>query len=264
MEEIMEIQSEEIDSAWDEDDSVVAVDDEPVEEVDQPAEPEAMPEEPAPVDQPETFTLKNREETKQVTRDELIAMAQQGWDYGRVREERDQLRKFRDEATPALELVKSYAQRNGMELGDYLDFCRKQELMAKGMSEEAAVEKVGMEKERAELDAREAAIKAQEEKNNSALKESQQKAAERQKDFEAFLAAYPDVNPQNISKEVWAAVQKGESLMVAYTKHENARLKAELAAERQNKINQQRTPGSLGGNAVKEMDEIDRIWAEDD
>ena len=262
MEEIMEIQSAEIDSAWDEEDCA-PVDEAPEETVDQPVEPET-PAEPAPVDQPETFTLKNREETKQVTREELIAMAQQGWDYGRVREERDQLRKFRDEASPALELVKSYAQRNGMELGAYLDFCRKQELMANGMSEEAASVKVGMEKERAELDAREAAIKAQEEKNNSALKQSQQKAAERQKDFEAFLAAYPDVNPQSISKEVWAAVQKGESLMVAYTKHENARLKAELAAERQNKINQQRTPGSLGGNAVNEMDEIDRLWAEDD
>ncbi len=45
--------------------------------------------------EPELFTLKNRDETRQVTRDELIAMAQKGWDYDNVRQERDQLRQYR-------------------------------------------------------------------------------------------------------------------------------------------------------------------------
>ena len=83
-------------------------------------------------DQPETFILKNREETRQLTRDEVIAMAQKGWDYDHIREERDQLRQFRQEADPALQLVKTYAERNGMDIPQYLDFCRKQELLAQG------------------------------------------------------------------------------------------------------------------------------------
>lgn len=268
MEENMEMQGTdvEIDSAWSDDDDPMSVD--PVTEeapADQPAaeqEPPA-PEQPA-ADQPEMFTLKNRDETRQVTRDELVAMAQKGWDYDTVRQERDQLRQYRSEADPALELVKSFAQRSGMELGAYLEFCRKQELMANGMSEQAAVEKVSMERERAELDARQAEIRAKEDAQTSAARKAQEQAQARQKDFESFLASYPGVDPKSIPKAVWAAVQSGESLTTAYTKHENAKLRAELAAERQNKANQQKSPGSLGGNAVKDMDEIDRIWAEDD
>ncbi len=43
----------------------------------------------------ERFTLKNRDETRTVNREELIAMAQKGWDYDNVRRERDQLRQYR-------------------------------------------------------------------------------------------------------------------------------------------------------------------------
>lgn len=252
------IATQEIDMEWDEVEAVEAeVEAEPVEEVDQPQ----VEQQEQPV---ELFTLKNRDETRQVNKDELVAMAQKGWDYDTVRQERDQLRQYKNEANPALELVRTYAQRNGMELNEYLDFCRKQDLVRSGLSEEAAAEKLGIEKERAAFDAERAAFNAEKAEKESLARQEQEKAEARQKDFEAFIAAYPGIDPNSIPKEVWVSVQNGESLMVAYTKHENARLKAELAAERQNKVNQQKTPGSLGGNAVNEMDEIDRIWAEDD
>lgn len=258
-ENVIATQDAEIDMEWDEIEAVEAeVEAEPVEEAvaDQPEEKQEQV--------PELFTLKNRDETRQVNKDELVAMAQKGWDYDTVRQERDQLRQYRSEADPALELVKTYAQRNGMDLHEYLDFCRKQDLVRSGLSEEAAAEKLGIEKERAALDAQRAEIEAEKAAKESKVRQEQEKAQARQKDFEAFIAAYPGIDPKDIPKEVWASVQNGESLTMAYTKHENARLKAELAAERQNKVNQQKTPGSLGGNAVNEMDEIDRIWAEDD
>ena len=63
---------------------------------------------------------------------------------------------------------------------------------------------------------------------------------------------------------MWAAVQAGQTLTNAYTMHENKRLQAEIAAMKQNEKNKAKSPGSLGGNSGKEMDEIDRLWAEDD
>ena len=58
---------------------------------------------------------------------------------------------------------------------------------------------------------------------------------------------------------------RGESLTAAYTMHRNQQLEAELAAERQNKQNQERTTGPL--SAQREGDgksEIDKWWYEDD
>lgn len=265
------ITDEVLDSAWGDEDGTEEVQDtttntaEPA--ADQPkTEPAAQePEQEQPkADPPELFTLKNRDETKQVTRDELVAMAQKGWDYDTVRQERDQLRQYKQEADPALEVIKGYAQRNNMSVGDYLDFCRKQELMRQGMTEQDAQTKIGMEKERAELDARQAEVRAKEEQQTSALRKAQEAAQARQKDIETFYKIYPGIDPKSIPQEVWAAVKNGDSLTNAYTMHENKRLAAELAAERQNKANRQNTPGSLGGNSGPELDEIDRLWAEDD
>ena len=86
----------------------------------------------------------------------------------------------------------------------------------------------------------------------------------RQRDIQSFYAAYPGVDPKSIPQEVWAEVQAGQTLTNAYTMHENKRLQAEIAAMKQNEKNKAKSPGSLGGNSGKEMDEIDRLWAEDD
>ncbi len=269
MNENMEVMDSAIDSEWDE---PAAEPETPG--VEAPADQQELPQaqaaqdppqqEQPKADPPELFTLKNRDETRQVTREELVAMAQKGWDYDNVRQERDQLRQYRQEADPALALVKAYAERSGMDVAAYLDFCRKQELMAGGMTEEAAKEKVSMEKERAAIDAQRAELRAQQEQRDAAARQQQERARARRKDIEAFFTAYPGVDPKAIPQEVWGAVQKGDTLTNAYTMYENRRLSAELAAERQNKANQAKAPGSLGGNSVTEADEIDRLWAEDD
>lgn len=229
----------------------------------EPTEP--VSDEPAPADQPELFTIKNRDEMRQVTRDELVAMAQKGWDYDKVREERDQLRQLRDEASPALELVKSYAQRNGMTVGDYLDYCRKQELIASGMTEQHATQALQIEKDRAVLNEQQRQIQAQQQQQNSALEQARKAQEARQKDFNDFLTKYPKVDPKSIPKEVWESVRNGESLVNAYTMHENARLQAELAAERQNAKNRATAPGSMGGSDMEtQADLISRYWDEAD
>ena len=218
-----------------------------------------------PADQPELFTIKNRDETRQVTREELVSMAQKGWDYDRVRSERDQLRQYRQDADPALELVRGYAQRSGMSVSDYLDYCRKQELMAAGMSERDAAQKVSFDRERAELDRQRKTLQDQQAQADSARRRAQERAQARQRDIESFYRAYPKVDPKGIPQEVWAAVRGGDTLTNAYTMYENRRLQTALEAERQNRENRAKSPGSMGGaSADDNASLIAKYWDEAD
>lgn len=278
MDENMEITQDLVDQAWDGSDDYISDDveagadqpDEPKQEqdtVDEPAGGAETHDEPGgngKADQPELFTIKNRDEQRQVTREELVSMAQKGWDYDKVREERDQLRQYRAETDPAMEVIKRYAARSNMSVSEYLDYCRKQELIATGMSEKDAAQKVSFDKERAELDRQRAELDARDQQANDARRMAQEQAKARQKDIESFYKAYPKVDPKSIPQEVWDAVKSGDTLTNAYTRYENQRLQAEIAALKQNNKNKSQSPGSLGGNVDKEMDEIDRIWAEED
>lgn len=270
MDDMEQVQSA-VESAWTEEESPVQeTEAEAAPPADQPEgeqkETQAQPAaEEQQADQPELFTIKNRDETRQVTREQLVAMAQKGLDYDTVREERDQLRQYRQDADPALELVRSYAQRNGMTVGDYLDYCRKQELVAGGMTEQAASERVNLEKERADLNRQRAEIEAHQQRQTSVLQRAKEQSQARQKDIESFYRAYPNVDPKSIPPEVWASVRSGETLTNAYTMHENRRLKAELAAEQKNKKNAAATPGSLGGEtADSKASLIAKYWDEAD
>lgn len=255
MDENMEVTDQQVEAAWEETEAA----DQPEEETQDQSPEDAAPDQPdqpeQPEQKPELFTIKNRDETRQVTRDELVSMAQKGWDYDKIRQERDQLRQYRQNADPALQVVERYARRSGMSVGDYLDYVRKQELISDGMNEQAADRTVQMEKERASLDAQ---------RRNALLQRVRQARQERQKDFGNFLSKYRGVDPKDIPRTVWERVAKGDSLVTAYTEHENKRLQAEIAAMKQNHKNRAQAPGSLGGTSGKEMDEIDRIWAEED
>lgn len=190
--EVLEQSAEpEIDSEW-EDEAVSAA-------ADQPEEQKSAE---------ELFTLKNRDETRQVTRQELIAMAQKGWDYDNVRQERDQLRQYRQ----AMEQVRAPIKT-----------VPKAEVLAQRV-----------------------------------------KANAQRQDMERFLQTYPTVKAESIPREVWGQVARGVPLVSAYAMHENQQMKIQLAAQRQNQINRARTPGGLGANVGGELDELDRMWAEDD
>lgn len=269
----------ELEAAWAEEEDAMVEDgahetaDQPEDaqqQADQPAAPETEtpPEQPAEeqrADQPQLFTLKYRGEAIQVTQDEMVALAQKGRDYDTVRQERDQLLQYRQEADPALELVRSYAQRNGMTVGDYLDYCRRQELLAQGVNEQTANAQIAVEKQQAALQRQNAEAAAARKRQEAEAIQARQRQEAQRKDFAAFLGAYPGVKTTEIPKEVWEKVAQGESLVSAYTMHRNRQLEAELAAERQNRKNQQRTTGSLSDPAGGDKkDDIDRWWNEED
>lgn len=189
-------------------------------------------------------------------------MAQKGWDYDAVRQERDELRLYKQDAEGALQAVKAYAARSGMSVERYLDYCREQELVAGGVSRETAQAQVAVEKQKAALDAREAREAAEKKAREAQAQNERERAQAREKEFSAFMAAYPDVKPEDIPKEVWAAVAKGESLTTAYTMHVNEALKAKLAAKQQNEKNAARSPGSMNSRGESGRKSIDEIWDE--
>jgi len=87
--------------------------------------------------------------------------------------------------------------------------------------------------------------------NERKQSESTQK---QQAEFQAFLDAYPDINPTEIPPGVWEDVNKGTRLVDAYARHENKLLKEKLAEieqgkqiEQQNEQNAVSSTGSVTG-----------------
>ncbi len=187
-----------------------------------------------------------------VGRDEVVKLAQQGMDYERVRAERDQLRAYREETNPALTLIKSYAEKSGMNVEQYIDSVRKAELMKSGINEQTAGAQIALEKQQASLRAQEAGRREQERRTAKLASISR------------FLRTYPSIKAGEIPKEVWQSVFRGEDLSAAYTFHKNRLLEAELAAERQNRENARKSVGSMSTRGAARQDEIDKWWYEDD
>lgn len=191
-------------------------------------------------------------ETKQMDAAEAPRYIQMGMHYPTVRAERDRLRAQAQENAAAVELVKEYAQEKGMDMPRYLEWAR---------SQNPAGEQKADWPEPKEADPGIRAIRARQEEIRKQVY-AQREA--RQRDIGEFMRAHPGVDPGGIPQEVWQQVRQGATLTGAYAMHENAQLRAQLAAERQNRLNQQRSPGGLSANSGLEMDEIDRNWADDD
>lgn len=207
----------------------------------------------------ETFTLRHLDDPpRNVGREEVIRLAQQGLDYERVRQERDSLRASRQEDQQVVELVKGFAARSGMSVAEYVDYCRTQDLMAQGVNEATAKAQVEIEKQRLQMDKQ-----AQEAQDaETAANAERERAQAQRKDMEAFLAVYPNVKATEIPKEVWQRVAAGGSLVTEYTRWENTQLRAQLAARESQQNAAEKAPGSMTSRGQKGRKTIDDYWDE--
>ena len=246
---------------WD-DTEIPEAEETPETETDQIQETETPAESEAPTDQ---YELKHLDETRTVGREEVVALAQKGMDYDRIREKYDSLSTVQKDyndlkaAHEALNDRISYldelAKSQNMTLDQMIDQTKAAILAKeKGMDMNAALEQVRLDRRDRELTKRENKLKAQKETEDSA----QAEAAKRQADIQRFLKEYPDVPPKDIPKEVWAQVSKGSTLTEAYAKHEAAQLKLQLEAERKNKENRETSTGSRSNTGTEKKDP----WAE--
>ena len=228
---------------------------------DQPeAEAEETAAEPEQKETDQSFELKHLDEVRTVNRDEVIQLAQKGMDYDRVRgkydEAKPQIEWYSKNAT-SVKWMEDIAQKQGMTFEELVDQTRAQ-IMADETNQSLAVCRgiVANERKAAELEKEKARMDTPE--------------ARKQRDIQDFIREYPEQakNPEALPQEVWAAVNKGETLVNAYRAYELKEVKAQLeqqkieaARKAQEEKNRARSTGSLSTSGKSTADaEFESIW----
>lgn len=229
------------------------------------AEAEQQPEAEEPTEeetQADQFELKHLDEVRSVGREEVIALAQKGMDYDRVRQKYDAAKpavEWYEKNSDNVKWLEEMAAEQNMSLSEMVDETRAQ-VMAGKTNQAVAVCRgiVANERKALELEARQKAMEATD--KNSKVGE----------EVEEFRQEYSDVKPDGIPQEVWDAVNKGERLINAYRAYENKQLKEQLkqekaAAERraQEEKNKARSTGSQSSEGKSDKDAFDAIWYDD-
>lgn len=201
-------------------------------------------------DETDQLILKHLGETKVVSRDEAVTLAQKGLDYDRLKSKSEERYTVLEERIAIFdEIAKQSGFENVDELADYV----MAETIAKrdGMSKEAALKQVQLEKRERQVEQREQKVKSKSKIDSDARE---------------FLAKYPKIDFDTIPPEVWDKVNAGDSLVSAYGEYtaetarqelaaENEKLKLELEAAKKNSENKQRSTGSAtsaGKDSVKD------------
>ena len=219
----------------------------------------------------QTFDLKFLGETKTVNRDEVITLAQKGLNYDKVVAERDTTKSELEQLggisllRDCKEFLEELAAESRMTVSDLMDYTRAESLAKKeGLDSSVALQRIKLDKDRKAFEAE----KARKEAERKAKNEAEEK---QNRDILSFVQAYPEVQPQDIPKEVWDSVHRdGISLTAAYSAFENKKLREEVKAWKskaetaeQNYKNQQRSTGSqstAGVGTTTKKDPIDLDW----
>ena len=201
-----------------------------------------------PVQQtPRVWNLRYMDDVRQVGESDMVALAQKGLDYDRIRTRYD-------ESKPVMELFGSFAQQAGMTIPEYAAHIRTQAKQAQGLSEPEARREVALEDREAVVAAAEAQRQALASAQQSEAAARQREDARRMADIQRFQEKFPDAarDPKSIPQEVWEKVRGGVSLAESYQDYllaqaETARAEAEqrAAASAQNQTNAVRTTGSM-------------------
>lgn len=203
----------------------------------------------------QTFTLKVNKEERQVTLEEMTALAQKGADYDRVKEQNAKSQQtIKDLQTrldgfnwhkSVLDTLSIVSEKCGTSLDQlaenlYISFRKSQ-----GASEEIAKEELKSARLEKELNG----MKAQQDQAKQKTDDAESRA---QREMEEFKQNYPDVPlTEELVDKLLPDIQKGMSLSGAYRKMEKAQdaakiqeLEQQLAAKKQNVANKKRSPGS--------------------
>lgn len=206
------------------------------------------------------FVLKHLGEEKSVSRDEVVALAQKGLDYDRIREKwdgvKDDIQKLRMYEGFLAEL----AEARGGDIESLIDETRTRTLIARA---EARGEELTPAAAAAQ------AVKMRTDFMPAPADPEEARQEKSQREITRFLQAYPDVKAEDIPKEVWEDVNRNDGdLLGSYQRYENKKLKDELKAmkkdledAKQQKKNKARSTGSsksVGSSAGR--DAFDEGW----
>jgi hypothetical protein len=208
---------------------------------------ETEPTEPTQEEVDAFLKIKYNKEEIPLDQERAKELAQMGMNYPKLQEKLQAL-----ESDPRLTFVEELAQRQGMNVDEFIGAFREQqeqqqlnELIQQNIPEEYAREMLENRKFRQEFQTKQ--------------QESQQQE-QQQADFKEFLSYYKDANGKEfdpnkeaIPNEVLEAYQNGTPLKFAYMQHHNAQLQNQLKILKQNQVNTQRAPvGSVTAHGSTE------------
>ena len=187
----------------------------------------------------------NKENVTVESLEDLINGYQKGLNYDKKLQELENLQNSK---------LEKYAKQKASELGitvdEYMDRVEQyekdqqkaqeeeqlEEMLDNGVPEAIAREVIATGQLRKQLQAKENELKAKE--------EAQAKEAEKNREYEQFLKDFPDVNPEEIPKEVFEDAE-GSSLSSAYMKWQVKELQKQLEVAKQNEKNKEASVGGV-------------------
>ena len=208
------------------------------------------------------FILKHLGEETRVSRDEVVALAQKGMDYDRIREKWDGVKDDIQKLRMYESFLGELAEARGGDIESLIDETRTRTLIARA-------EARGEELSPAEAAAM--AVKARVDFAPGSTDPEEARQEKSQREVARFMKAYPDVRAENIPKQVWEYMNENDGDLVgAYQRYENQKLKEELKAlkkdlegTKQQKKNKARSTGSTKSvGSAATIDPFDSGWDE--
>ena len=228
-------------------------------EAQEPQEQEPAAEETKEKAETDQFELKHLDEKRTVNREEVIALAQKGLDYDRIRAKYDEMKAGETQRNAHEDFLKELAENAGQSVEDMIDSARARMLVNK-----AATEGKTLSEDDALVQVKQARTAA--EQTETAEKPTEKpteadKEADRQQSFLRFSREFPEVKAEDIPTEVWKDFAEGKGdLADLFARQENKRLKAELAAAKQEAENRKKSTGSRATAGSAKQSVFDVAW----
>ena len=200
----------------------------------------------------------NKEEVNVDSIEDLITGYQKGLNYDKKLQELENLQNSKLE-----KYAKSKAEELGITVDEYMDQVEQyekeqqkareeeqlEEMINNGVPDSIAREVIATSQLRRELQKKENELKARE--------EAQAKEKAKNKEYEDFLKEFPDVNPEDIPKEVFENAENS-SLSNAYMKWQLKELQNQLSVAKTNEKNKEAVVGGVTDTGpTKENHEVD-------
>lgn len=190
----------------------------------------------------------NKESVNVDSIEDLINNYQKGLNYDKVQEKLNNLQSSKAET-----YVNKKAKELGLSVDEYIDQVEKyereqerlreqeriEEMIENGVPEDVAKEVIATSQLRKQLQAKENELKERE--------AAQQKEANKNKEYEEFLEAFPNVKAEDIPKEVYEKAEES-SLKEAYSEWKIKELEKQLSIREQNEKNSKSSVGAVNTN----------------
>ncbi len=206
----------------------------------------------------QSYKLKYLGQEIDVSKDELIKLAQKGRDYDRIRGRADTLSDELKKTGGYKSFLESLAKKSGQTLEGFMNGTNS--VLTSGGVFDSSADTTGSSG--AVQDPLSQTDKPSKGTGNGGPE--QLGCERRSREVSEFLSEYGMIDPKTIPVEVWDGVRGGKTLLGAYQSFENKRLKAQIEAEKKNLENRRKAAGSRQSpGGARARGEIEDDWYKD-